>query len=281
MTSRQFALWILGFTMAAGCLWAEDGSRLWLRYDKISDSERFKHYEKSIKELIFPPSFSSDNVIGEELQRGLSGLLGKAIPVTNSISQNGAVVIVTPDSPKGVRGLMGAAKLKACGPQGYLIQSCRVDDRRVTVIAANTHTGVLYGVFYLLRLIQTAQPIDTLSIQQVPRIQRRLLNHWDNLDGSVERGYAGRSIWNWPQLPEKINPRIKDYARANASIGINGVVVNNVNTQAEILSQDYLRKAAVIAESLRPYGVRIYFSVKFTSPKEIGGLDSASPVWEC
>jgi alpha-glucuronidase len=104
-----------------------------------------------------------------------------------------------------------------------------------------------------------------------------MLDHWDNLDRTVERGYAGRSLWNWDQLPA-VDSRLIDYARANASIGVNGVALNNVNADARILTPEYLRKVAAIADAWRPYGIRIYLSARFSAPKEIGGLSTADPL---
>ncbi len=112
----------------------------------------------------------------------------------------------------------------------------------------------------------------------MPRIAQRLLNHWDNPDGSVERGYAGRSIFDWWRLPDHVDRRIIDYARANASIGINGAVLNNVNARARMLSAEYIAKAAALADALRPYGIRVYLSARFSAPRDIGGLPNADPL---
>ena len=112
-----------------------------------------------------------------------------------------------------------------------------VRGRRATVIAANTDVGVLYGAFHFLRLLQTQQPIEARSrSSSAPRMQHRVLNHWDNLDRTVERGYAGFSLWDWHKLPDYLDPRYTDYARANASIGINGTVLTNVNANATSLT---------------------------------------------
>jgi alpha-glucuronidase len=104
-----------------------------------------------------------------------------------------------------------------------------------------------------------------------------VLNHWDNLDGTVERGYAGASIWDWWHLPDWKDPRYTDYARLNASIGINGTVLNNVNAKADSLTAPYIAKAAALASVFRPYGIRVYLSAKWSAPIEIGGLKSADP----
>jgi alpha-glucuronidase len=105
-----------------------------------------------------------------------------------------------------------------------------------------------------------------------------MLDHWDNLDGSIERGYAGRSLWKWDELPERVDPRVVDYARANASIGINATVLNNVNAKADSLTAPYLKKAAAIADALRPYGIRVFLSANFAAPRLIGGLEKSDPL---
>jgi len=129
---------------------------------------------------------------------------------------------------------------------------------------------VLYGAFHFLRLLQTYQRIDALAITERPHIQHRILNHWDNLDGTVERGYAGGSLWDWHKLPDYKSPRYSDYARANASLGINGTVLTNVNANATSLTAEYLTKAAALADVFRPYGIRVYLTARFSAPIEIG-----------
>jgi len=138
--------------------------------------------------------------------------------------------------------------------------------------------GVLRGSFALLRHLQTHRALADLPSSSAPKIKRRLLNHWDNMDGSVERGYAGRSLWDWTTLPGTISPRYKDYARANASIGINGTVLNNVNSNAQILTGANLDKVAALAAVFRPYGIAVYLSARFSAPLEIGGLTTADPL---
>jgi len=126
--------------------------------------------------------------------------------------------------------------------------------------------------------LQTEQDIRQLSLVSAPAIQRRVLDHWDNLNRYVERGYAGISIWNWHELPGYIDARYKDYARANASIGINGSVLNNVNANAFILTKEYLIKAAALANTFRPYGIKVYLSARFSAPIELGHLKTADPL---
>ena len=157
-------------------------------------------------------------------------------------------------------------KPQSAAREGYVIRSVVIDGHHATVIAANDDIGVLYGAFHFLRLLQTHQALEQLNVSSSPQIQLRLLNHWDNLDGSIERGYAGASIWDWQKLPDYLDPRYTDYARACASVGINGSVLNDVNASAFSLTSLYLRKAAALANVFRPYGVRVYLSARFSAP---------------
>jgi alpha-glucuronidase len=148
-------------------------------------------------------------------------------------------------------------------------------------IQANTELGILYGAYELLRRQQTGESL--LNVISSPSYERRVLNHWDNLDGSVERGYAGNSIF-WHDMEKGFavtdNDRKlwKEYARANASIGINGAVLNNVNSSKLMLTTECLQKVKAISEVLRPYGIKTYLSVKFSSPTLIGGLKTSDPL---
>lgn len=145
-------------------------------------------------------------------------------------------------------------------------------DGGTIIIRSSDDAGALYGAYSLLR--------DSVSIprEESPAFPLRLLNHWDNLDGTVERGYAGHSLWDWEALPDSISPRYEEYARENARIGINGTVLNNVNASPKILSHDYLMKVARLADTFRPYGMKVYLSVNFASPMVLDSLPTADPL---
>src|SRR5574344_1982368 len=150
------------------------------------------------------------------------------------------------------------------------------DKRGFVHILATTDAGALYGVYELLRMQQSDGIIkDKVSN---PSYQFRILNHWDNLNGTIERGYAGKSLWKWEELPDKVSDRYQAYARANASIGINGTVINNVNASHLILSDEYLNKVKVLADIFRPYGIKVYLSINFASPMQLAGLKTADPL---
>ena len=185
-------------------------------------------------------------------------------------------------APRAARGELPPAVLDALadlGDEGYLLRSLRgPGGRRYTLIAANADIGLLYGAFAWLQAAQLGQRLDALDVRSVPRLARRVLNHWDNLDRSVERGYAGQSIWNWWELPELTERRYVDYARANASLGINGTVLNNVNAKPDVLTAPWIAKAAALAGVLRPYGIRVYLSVRWSTPLELKQTASADPL---
>ena len=145
------------------------------------------------------------------------------------------------------------------------------------IVISPSDIGLLYATYYLLRSQATHQPIQNEIIEN-PLYERRMLNHWDNLDRTIERGYAGQSLWEWSELPDSTSIRYQQYARANASIGINGTVLNNVNASPEILTPDYLQKVKAIADIFRDYGIQVYLSVNFASPMVIGGLSTADPL---
>ncbi len=263
--------------IAAACLLlgpaarADDGYRLWLRYVPVH-GQWLSRYRAGAEELVG----ADGGVAQAELLRGLTGMLGAPPRISPDVTQDGAIVFGTPRSSALVRSL--PLDLQRVGSQGYVIRSVTIHGHRATVIAANSDVGVLYGAFRFLRLLQTRAPIGHLRLTARPAIRRRILDHWDNLNGTVERGYAGGSLWQWQSLPEHLSRRYTDYARACASIGINGAVLDNVNAAPEILTPLYLHKVAAIAGVLRPYGIRVYLSVPFSAPVTLGKLRSADPL---
>jgi len=225
MTTKQFLLSTF-FLLMAG--WstanAEDGSRLWLRLDNVSNPTT------------------------------ITGVKGTAMTELQTYWQGSPVVL---------------KRQKGLAKDGYTIKS---QGDKIVIAAAND-AGLLYGAYHLLRLQQTGNTTTSLDISEKPFYDLRILNHWDNPDGTCERGFAGKSIFLNPN-PE----RLKMYARANASVGINGTVLNNVNAKPEALSTASLEKAKSIADQLRPYGIRVYLSINFASPIKVGGLPTADPL---
>jgi alpha-glucuronidase len=256
----------------------EDGYDLWLRYRLVSNTTLLADYRATIARLVVEGSSPTLRVARDELTNGLRGLLGRTIPVDRRVRLDGSVVIGTPAGSRIIAALPLAAELAREGREGFIIRSTTVSGKRAIVVAANSDVGALYGAFRLLRQLQTNGALRNLAISSAPRIELRMLDHWDNLDRTVERGYAGQSLWEWQRLPDSLSPRYRDYARANASIGINGTVLTNVNANAKVLTPEYLAKVAALANVFRPYGIRVYLTARFSAPIEMGGLPTADPL---
>ncbi|HTF94654.1 MAG TPA: alpha-glucuronidase family glycosyl hydrolase [Cellvibrio sp.] len=255
---------------------AEDGYEMWLRYLPLAKPV-VTDYQQQIKSVVVEANTPTLTVAAAELQRGLNGLLGKPIGIAKKLSGN-VLVIGTPENSSLIASLDLASRMEELGNEGYLIEKTRIKKKEVIVIAANTDIGVLYGSFHFLRLLQTQQSIEKISISSAPRLQHRVVNHWDNLNRVVERGYAGLSLWDWGTLPEHKSGRYQDYARINASLGINGTVINNVNADPRVLSDQFLQKIAALADVFRPYGIKVYLSINYNSPRAFGDLDTADPL---
>ena len=264
MLLRSVLLLLLMVLAAAAPGRADDGYRLWLKYDRVADAAQRQQYRRAAQFVASAGSTPTLRAATEELRRGLGGLLGQAVPVVPAAGRRTGGIVLR----------VGSAGNAALKPEGYHIFT----ENNNLIITSPTDAGVLYGAFALLRQVQTRKPLAGLALSSSPSIHFRLLNHWDNQNGTVERGYAGSSIWQWYELPERLDPRYLDYARANASVGINGVVINNVNASARYLTAEYLAKVAAVAGVLRPYGIRVYLSVLWAAPKVLGGLPTADPL---
>ena len=232
---------------------AEDGYRLWLQTQAPAEGQT------AISRLGDTPTL---RLAEAELRRDLPA------------AANLPVVVAPASDP-----LVSALRLPVAdlGSEGYLVRPASLGGRQVLLVTGNTDRGVLYGAFALIRHVASGGQVANATLRSAPKVKLRVLDHWDNLDGSVERGYAGQSLWDWWTLPDFHDPRYTDYARANASIGINGTVLNNVNAKADSLTPAYIAKAAALAEVFRPWGIRVYLSVRFSAPIEVGGLKTADP----
>ncbi|MFV0291527.1 MAG: alpha-glucuronidase family glycosyl hydrolase [Mangrovibacterium sp.] len=255
----------LGIIISAACC-ANDGSHLWLS----STSSVIKN--EILPATVFISKENKQSIVTLEFLQGLRRISGKECQLIND-SKNADLIIAHCFS-KDVNQLLTNDETDGLGDEGYIIK--RINTQ--CVISGKTSTAILYGVFKYLELLQTNDiSASDFQLKEVPIYKNRILNHWDNLDGSVERGYAGRSLWKWDELPATLNHRYVEYARANASVGINGTVLNNVNANPQILTTEYLHKVKALADVFRPYGIKVYLSVNFASPQVIGGLQTASP----
>jgi len=248
------------FLLSASLSFAEDGSRLWLRYEPLPPAIA-KQYKDAIRSIEANPQTETARIAINEFAAGFQQMTGQTLSLSGEKQVNRLV-------------LERNKKINIA----YAIQTRQSSRGNATVISSPDDLGFLYGIFHLLRLMQTHEDITHLNISEKPSYERRILNHWDNVDGAVERGYAGHSLWNWNELPEKHSPRYIEYARANASIGINGTVLNNVNANPVFLTHEYLIKVAELAKIFRPYGLKVYLSVNFSSPTALGGLSDSDPL---
>ena len=277
----------------------ENGYEAWLRYRPITtiDTTTDKTIDKTINRPTnqdISKALSSIHVAGagprhtaalDELYRGLSAMLGASPSIDDDTRElSGGLYLGTRTDLEGALPPEIAAMLDDIGPEGYVVASVPNEPGTPTlVVTANDDAGLLYGTFRLLRELQLGADFAALNIVDSPALPLRMINHWDNLDRSTERVYGGFSIFDWPNLPES-QPRYRDYSRLMASVGINGIVVNNVNTYKEgrldgwrIITDEYLDKAAVLAGEFDRYGIKTYFSVNFMSPILFGDLDTADP----
>ena len=244
---------------------AEDGYDLWLRYAPLEGEalERMQEFNPLIRSVSLQDPDAIETTAALELARGLDSLVGR-YPESANESDN-TIGLSCRDGSRGVTG-------------HYAVKAVRRGSSTSLTVSAAEPLGCLYGAFALLRELSRGSDPHTIDIASAPAMPLRMLNHWDNPDGHVERGYSGRSIFDWWRLPEHLDQRMIDYARANASIGINGVVVNNVNASPLFLTGRYLPKLTRLADAWRPYGIRLYISARFSAPREIGGLDTADPL---
>jgi len=267
------------FILLVAFVRAENGYDLWLRYPPIKNKMLLASYRLALQQISIQGNSATMQVVKQELVKASQSMLGQTPSFTTSTINYSSLVI----------GKMGASltagpllknDIKDTGEEGYSIITSIANGKSQIIITGNTDVSLLYGVFHLLRLMQTQKDIHKIHIISTPKLKLRLLDHWDNLNRTVERGYAGSSIWDWHKLPGYIDQRYIDYARANASIGINGTVLNNVNANATILTAPYLVKVKALADVFRPYGIKVYLTARFSSPIEIGGLKTADPLNE-
>ncbi len=280
---RLFCMVIFVFIVLPAAVCAEDGYDLWLRYRRIDDEQTRQTYSEDCRSIIQPQGSPTLRAAADELHRGIEGLAGNKPEIDQTIAGDGCIVLLSGTHAVDTTLADVKGDLQQLPPEGYLLQSRKIDGHSCILIGGKTDVGVLYGSFAFLRRLQTRQSVHQLDIEDAPDVNLRLANHWDNLNGGVERGYAGRSIFHWDDLP-KLNPRYTDYARMLASVGINGAVINNVNVKQKdlpgwyLLKPTWIEKPAALAGALRPYGVKLYISVGWNSPMHLGGLKTADPL---
>ncbi len=254
--------------------YSQDAYNLWLQYHPIQNETLSKEYTAILNTVELRSTTPTSAVIKNELNIAVPAML--SINPNFATSSPSLLISKVADlSEAESEQLSGTQEI---GSEGFYIKPIQVNKKKFLLITATTDKGLLYGTYYLLNQMQQNNSLKSIDVLENPQLQKRLLNHWDNLDRTVERGYAGFSIWDWHLLPEVIKKEYIDYARANASIGINGTVLNNVNASAEILEPFYLEKVKALADAFRPYGIQVYLTARFSAPIEIGGLETADPL---
>jgi alpha-glucuronidase len=208
------------------------------RYKKIANNSLLDQYKKQITSPVVLGSSQTIAIIKTELSRAFLGLTGISYKILSSTVSSTTFITGTASISTIISSVVTKDEINLIGNEGFIIKT----RPGKTIITANTDIGVMYGVFHFLRLMQTQQSVSNLNIISVPKIKLRILDHWDNLNRTVERGYAGFSIWDWHKLPDYIDKRYIDYARANASIGINSTVLTNVNANAVVLTNHIWKK---------------------------------------
>ncbi len=273
---RAVKLWAAFVLLAAANLEGETGQRAWLRYSRLDDAE-VRTYRKDLPAVVVPlgQGLLIHSAQGE-LLRGVRGMLGQTLRVESKVPPEGAIVLGTLDELRRAAPQFHVAVRLA--PDGYVLKTIYAGKLRYTVVAAANERGVLCGVFALLRKIALGQSIHGLDEKESPYAPIRWVNQWDNLDGSIERGYGGRSIfWDDGHVRSDLS-RVGDFGRLLASLGVNGCSINNVNADSRMLASDFIPEVARIAEAFRPWGVQVVLAVDLGSPKILGGLETFDPV---
>jgi alpha-glucuronidase len=253
----------------------ETGYELWQRYAPLQNKEIINNYHSVFNQIGMAKTFATSAIIDQELKLALPSMIGISPRLVAPEKLEKGILIDLINS-SGIKTFVSLQTSDSLGNEGFLIKHIKSKDK--LIITANTATGLLYGTFHLLRLMASETNLTDLHYLSRPKITLRMLNHWDNLTRTVERGYAGQSIWNWHTLPDYIDQRYIDYARANASIGINAVALTNVNANATVLTEPYLKKVKALADVFRPYGIKVFLTARFSAPIEIGKLKTADPL---
>lgn len=251
----------------------------WLGYNKIQEQELLKYYRDLLRTIVITGDTPVIKSAREELIKGIEGLTGIDPMIADAPEEKTFLIVVKSGNPY-LDNLISKDILAKINGEGFLIKSVKRNGQQKIIITGKSDQGLLYGVFSFLRMIQMEKELDDIEIINNPVNSLRFINHWDNLDGSIERGYAGKSIfYNNNQLTDNLD-RIIDYARLLASIGINSIVINNVNVHREEtkLIDDKLDMVKKLADIFRNYGIKTFLSINFASPIELGGLSTADPL---
>lgn len=259
----------------ANLLHADDEYSAWLRYAPLT-AKAAQQYESLPASVVVlgdsPVLVNAQN----ELIRGVRGMLGKTLRAETSLPKEPAIILGMDSELR--RAIPEWNPADRLGRDGFSVTKLSVRGLDCIVIAGGSDRGILYGVFALLGKMTRTESIASVFTVQQPYAPLRWVNQWDNLNGTIERGYAGPSIFFENGNVRSDLTRAADYARLLASVGIDGCVINNVNADPRILDDNFLPQVARIADAFRPWGVQLSLAVDVSSPQKLGGLDTFDPL---
>jgi alpha-glucuronidase len=259
----------------ASSLRAETGAEGWLRYAPIVGEIAARR--DTIPDAVL--SLGNSDVLNSakfELIRGIASMLGKRLRAEQNVSAENAIVLGTLEDVRGH--FREAESTRPLGPDGFWLRTVRHGGKKYWLIIGGNDRGALYGTFAFLSRIAQGRSVHDLDDVETPSAPIRWASQWDNLDGSIERGYAGRSIFFDNGAVRGDLTRAGQYARLLASVGINACAINNVNADPRILSANFLPQLARVADAFRPQGVKLALSVDLSSPVAVGGLKTFDPL---
>lgn len=249
----------------------------WLRYER-NESIKASSF---LARIVVNEESALIQSATEELRNGISSITGITPKITAEVNGGPCILLTTLQNQNLPDTLDKEALNKELNEEGYIIRSASHNGEECLDVVGKTDKGLLYAAFHVLRQLQMNTEMNKLDILENPKNQLRMINHWDNMDGSIERGYAGQSIFYKDYQFTNDFERIKDYARLMASIGINGIAINNVNvheTETKLITSEFLPDVAKVAAIFRSYGIKTFLSVNYASSIQLGGLDTADPL---
>ncbi|MFD0693416.1 alpha-glucuronidase family glycosyl hydrolase [Paenibacillus sp. GCM10027628] len=256
----------------------------WLRHTRIDDEAILKNYRIWCQEVVASAASAHSEVFQtavDELCYGIAALLGQKTAQPTSPSKSHTIILgVWGHSPE-LEALIDPQHCRSLKADGFIIQTVKTYEHSYLILAGASDKGALYAVFEFLRRLQNGDAIDHLNMIDNPNNRLRMMNQWDNMDGSIERGYAGRSIFFKENAIMQDYTRIRAYARILASIGLNAIAINNVNVHRQetmLITEALLPEVATIAAIFRAYGITLFLSINYASTMEIGGLTTADPL---
>lgn len=253
----------------------------WLGYNLLQNESDLHDYRAWCSELVVCSTSVILQSAVQELTVGMSSMLGEHPSVVSRPTRARFVLLGVVGTSPYIDGVIDQTEIAKASEDAYFIQTVTGKEAEYVLLAGKTDCAALYAAFHFLRLLQTGQRLDCLSVSEHPRNRIRMINHWDNMDGRIERGYAGASVFFEDNRITHDLGRIKDYARLLSSVGLNAITINNVNVHQEetkLITNAYLPDVAKLAAVLRQYGIQLFLSINFASPIEIGGLQTADPI---